>query len=57
MLKLKGRGVAREGHKVFDEQGNHVGHVTSGSLTPYLKQAVAQAYVDVAHSKVGTPLK
>ena len=54
MLKLTGRGIAREGYAVLDEDGNKIGHVTSGTMAPHLGYAIAQAYVDVAYRKIGT---
>lgn len=57
MLKLSGRGIAREGYKVFSQSGEEIGYVTSGTMAPHLGQAIAQAYVDVAHSKVGRLVK
>lgn len=54
MLKLKERGVAREGYKVLAGSGEEIGVVTSGTMAPYLNEAIAQAYVDPAHAKVGT---
>ena len=57
MLKLSGRGIARQGYKVFSQSGEEIGDVTSGTMAPHLGQAIAQAYVDVAHSKVGRLVK
>ena len=36
---------AREGYLVFDSQGDEVGRVTSGSLSPTLGRPIAMAYV------------
>ena len=57
MLKIKGRGIAREGYPVFSKNGEQIGSVTSGTMSPHLGQAIAQAYVDIGHSKVGTTVK
>lgn len=54
MLKLTGRGIAREGYAVLDDNGNKIGHVTSGTMAPHLGYAIAQAYMDVAYRKIGT---
>ncbi len=43
-LKLKERGIAREGTKVFDG-GKEVGVVTSGTISPMLETAIAMAIV------------
>ncbi len=45
------RGIARHGHDVYVEDAR-VGIVTSGTQTPFLKKAIAMAYVptDVAEN-------
>ncbi len=57
MLKITGRGIAREEYPVFSENGEKIGSVTSGTMSPHLGQAIAQAYVDIGYSKVGTKVK
>jgi aminomethyltransferase len=52
MLKLTDRGIAREGYKIYNAEGEEIGQVTSGSMTPYLNVAIAQAYVHPDYSKV-----
>ena len=47
------RGIPRDGYKVFDEAGNEIGYVTSGSLAPFLKKNIALAYVPPQHSEIG----
>jgi aminomethyltransferase len=37
--------------------GHEIGIVTSGTLSPTLKEGIALAYVDVAHAAVGTELE
>jgi len=51
-LELIDKGIARHGHKVMDEEKNEIGFVTSGTMSPTLKKAIALAYV----SKKFTPL-
>lgn len=55
-LKLDGRMPAREGAEVF-AGAEKVGTVTSGGFSPTLGQPIAMAYVDSAHSEVGTALE
>lgn len=43
-LEVKG-GVARHGYRIFDKSGIIVGDVTSGTITPFLKKAIALAYL------------
>ena len=55
-LILTARGIARHGYPVHDQTGQQVGRVTSGTMSPTLGEAIALAYVDKPHHKVGTPL-
>jgi glycine cleavage system T protein (aminomethyltransferase) len=48
-------GVARHGHEVT-QNGEIVGHVTSGTYGPTVEKNIALAYVPTPLSKVGTPL-
>ena len=45
-LELIERGIAREGYLIYNEKGEEVGRVTSGTQSPSLKKAVALAYVE-----------
>jgi aminomethyltransferase len=53
MLRLEGRGIARHGYDVQDQEGRVIGHVTSGSMSPHLSYPIAQAYVEAGHHDVG----
>lgn len=55
-IEMVGRGIARHGYNVVDEQGQVLGPVTSGSPAPSLGINVGLAYVPVAHAAVGTRL-
>jgi aminomethyltransferase len=55
-LVLEGKRAAREGCAVVLGDGRVVGTITSGSFTPTLQKSIAMAYVDVAHTDVGTRL-
>ncbi len=52
----KGKGPAREGTQIVDGQGNEIGHVTSGGFGPTVQMPVAMGYLNVRHTKVGTPV-
>lgn len=54
-IKLNGRGIAREGCKVFHGD-KEIGITTSGTYLPYVEYAGAMAYLDKAYSEVGTKL-
>ena len=53
-LEMIERGIARDGYKVLNLEGEAVGYVTSGSPSPYLKKNIALAYVPVGLTAPGT---
>ena len=55
-LEMIDRAIARHGHPVF-HSGQPVGVVTSGTQTPFLKKAIALAYVPPALKTPGTELE
>ena len=50
------RGIPRHGYEVCDAEGNVLGHVTSGTMSPSLKKAIGMAYVATPHHKVGSEI-
>jgi len=42
---LRERGVPRQGYAVTTPEGDHLGHVTSGTMSPTLGEAIALAYL------------
>jgi len=52
-LEMLDRGIARHGYAVLSD-GAAVGTVTSGTQTPFLKKAIAMAYVPAALAAPGT---
>ncbi|MEM9542470.1 MAG: glycine cleavage system aminomethyltransferase GcvT [Cyanobacteria bacterium P01_E01_bin.42] len=55
-LEMQGRYIARHGYPIISE-GEKVGEVTSGTLSPTLGKAIALAYVPKGLAKKGTPLE
>jgi aminomethyltransferase len=56
-LKCDGRGIARHGYPVRARGGSEdVGVITSGTMSPMLKEPIALAYVPAALAKEGTEL-
>ncbi|MBQ0081622.1 MAG: glycine cleavage system aminomethyltransferase GcvT [Alistipes sp.] len=53
-IKLIDRGVPRHEYEIGDENGNPIGKVTSGTMSPCLKVGIALGYVPQSYSKVGT---
>lgn len=52
-FEVEGRRSARQGMLLY-QGGKHVGHVTSGCLSPTLDKVIAMGYVPAAMSAVGT---
>jgi aminomethyltransferase len=55
-VEVLGRGIGRQGYKVFSFDNKEIGDVTSGTLSPSLNKAIAVAYVQPEAAKVGTNL-
>jgi len=53
-IELIEKGIARKDYIIEDENENKIGLITSGTMSPTLKIAIAMAYINVAHTKVGT---
>ncbi|SFG43554.1 aminomethyltransferase [Halopelagius inordinatus] len=53
-LRLLDRGVARHGYDVTDRDGDVIGRVTSGTMSPTLGEAVALGYVPVGYASSGS---
>ncbi len=59
--RLKGflmvdRGIPRQHYEVVDAQGNIIGEVTSGTMSPVLKQGIGMAYLNKGFWKTGTEI-
>jgi len=57
LLSPKGNPSAREHTPILDAEGKEIGHVTSGTMSPILKQPIAMGYVQSSFSKNGTELQ
>ena len=55
-LVAAGRRAGRAGYAVVDADGERVGEVTSGALSPTLGHPIAMAFVSPAHAAPGTEL-
>ncbi len=59
--KLRGfvmidRGIPRQHYEVVDASGNRIGEVTSGTMSPVLKQGIGMAYLPEGFWKPGTEI-
>ena len=55
-FKLIDRGIPRHGYTLASPEGETIGHVTSGTMSPCLKIGVGMGYVKSAYAKVGTQI-
>ena len=55
-LKMIERGIPRHGYPIASPEGEAIGHVTSGTMSPCLKVGVALGYVEAAYAKPGTEI-
>jgi aminomethyltransferase len=53
-LGLIDKGIARKDYPIVDADGNEIGIVTSGTMSPTLNIAIAMGYVPKALSKIDT---
>jgi aminomethyltransferase len=51
------RGIPRHGYPIANADGKVIGHVTSGTQSPTLQQAIGMGYVQTAFAAEGTPLQ
>jgi aminomethyltransferase len=56
-LELGERNIARQGYAVCNAEGQSIGEVTSGTMSPTLKKPIAFAFVPTEYSEVGTSCK
>ena len=56
-LEMIGRGIARDGYKVWNEGDVEIGYATSGSYAPFLKKNIALAYVPPEYAALDSTLQ
>ncbi|WP_254271792.1 glycine cleavage system aminomethyltransferase GcvT [Haloarcula marina] len=56
-LELVDRGVPRHGYEVTTGDGDHLGHVTSGTMSPTLGEPIALAYLPAAYRDPGRSVR
>lgn len=48
------RGIPRHGHVIYNVDGEDIGHVTSGTMSPVLGKGMALGYIEREYAKEGT---
>ncbi|AUC84019.1 glycine cleavage system protein T [Polaribacter sp. ALD11] len=55
-FELDERGIPRQGYDIVDGNGNVIGNVTSGTMSPCLQKGIGMGYVPRIMSKSGTQI-
>ena len=55
-FELMERGIPRHDYEIADANGNIIGKVTSGTMSPMLKIGIGMGYVKPEFSKVGSEI-
>ncbi|NEV93356.1 glycine cleavage system aminomethyltransferase GcvT [Psychroflexus sp. YR1-1] len=50
------KGIPRHGYDLLNTEGEAIGHVTSGTMSPSLKKAIGMGYVNTEYAKFGTEI-
>jgi aminomethyltransferase len=56
-LELEEKAIPRQHYEICNEEGETIGEVTSGTMSPSLNKPIAMGYVQTAYSKEGSALK
>lgn len=55
-FEITGKGIPRHGYGIVNENGEVIGEVTSGTMSPSLKKGIGLGYVAKEYSKRGTEI-
>ncbi|MDL2256840.1 glycine cleavage system aminomethyltransferase GcvT [Bacteroidales bacterium OttesenSCG-928-I14] len=55
-FEMVGKGIARQGYEIVDADGNVMGVVTSGTMSPLTKKAIGFGYVKPEFIAIDTPI-
>jgi len=53
---MKDRGIPRPHYQILDAHGTHVGEVTSGTMSPMMKQGIGMGYLSPEYWKEGSEI-
>jgi len=56
-FELEERGIPRQHYPIFDYDGNTIGEVTSGTMSPMLKKGIGMGYVEQSHAKKDSQIR
>jgi len=55
-FQMEERGIPRHDYPILDKDGNEIGIVTSGTMSPSLSQGIGLGYVPTEHSELGSTI-
>ena len=55
-FKMIDKGIPRHDYEICDVDGNKIGRVTSGTMSPMLHEGVGMAYLNTGYTKLGTEI-
>lgn len=55
-FKMTDRGIPRHDYPIVDADGNEIGHVTSGTQSPMLKEGIGLGYVTTQNAQTGSEI-
>ncbi len=56
-FEITEKGIPRKDYEIIDIEGNVIGNVTSGTMSPSLSKGIGLGYVTIENSKVDTEIK
>ena len=56
-IEILGKGIARHGYDILNDEGEKIGNVTTGYQSPTIGKSVALGLVNIDYSKLGTNVK
>ncbi|NAY93241.1 glycine cleavage system aminomethyltransferase GcvT [Muricauda sp. JGD-17] len=56
-FQIEDKGIPRKGYAILDEDGNEIGEVTSGTMSPSLTKGVGLGYVPTEYSTTDTKIQ
>ncbi|GAA0757938.1 glycine cleavage system aminomethyltransferase GcvT [Psychroflexus lacisalsi] len=55
-FEVMDKGIPRHGYELVNSEGESIGHVTSGTMSPSLKKAIGMGYVTTEEAKFGNEI-
>lgn len=55
-FEMVDKGIPRQGYEILNEEGENIGRVTSGTMSPSLKKAIGLGYVTIDYKGLGSDL-